>query len=388
MNKDSIVMNKDVYRKLQRHIDKMPIPYPATKSGVELKLLKHLFTPEEAEIGLCLSALAEPVEKIHKRYKKNILSIGEMETKLDVMVRKGAIRRRTNRAGIKKYGKLPLAIGMFEAQVNQITKEYADDFFTYEKEGFTDAVLGTETNQLRTIPVNVKIEPEYKVGNYDNITQIIKDSPGPFAVMNCVCRQARDSQGHSCKQTDIRETCILLERSVEFAMNIEAGRMISKDEVLKILSQAKKAGLVLEPENTQHPNFICCCCGCCCGVLTAAKHYDQPAKFLHSNFFAEVNESTCDGCWKCIDRCQMDAIDKKDVSSDTKGHAEINLDRCIGCGLCVPTCKPKAMKLIKKEHETIPPENDKELYKKIMLERFGVIGSLKIAGKAMLGMKI
>ena len=78
----------------------------------------------------------------------------------------------------------------------------------------------------------------------------------------------------------------------------------------------------------------------------------------------------------------MDAIDK------ITNHAEINLDRCIGCGLCIPTCKPKAVKLIKKEKETMPPENDKELYKKIMFERFGVLGTLKIAGKAMLGMKI
>ncbi len=381
-------MKQDIYRKLQQHIDKMPIPYPETKSGVELKLLKHLFTPEEAAIALCLSALAEPVEKIYKRVKKSALSIDEIEAMLDGLVRKGAIRRRTNREGIKKYGKLPLAIGMFEAQVDQITKEYADDFFAYEKEAYTDAVLGTETNQMRTIPVNVKIDPEYKVSNYDDITKIIENSPGPFAVMNCVCRQARDAQGHSCKQTDIRETCILLERSVEFATNLDAGRIITKKEVLKILTQAKKAGLVLEPENTQHPNFICCCCGCCCGVLTAAKHYDKPAEFLHSNFYAEINETACDGCWSCIDRCQMDAINKMDVNFGDASYAAINLDRCIGCGLCIPTCKPKAVKLIKKDVEIAPPENDKEMYKKIMFERFGVLGTLKIAGKAMLGMKI
>lgn len=32
----------DVYRKLQKHIDNMPIPFPATESGVEINLLKHL----------------------------------------------------------------------------------------------------------------------------------------------------------------------------------------------------------------------------------------------------------------------------------------------------------------------------------------------------------
>ena len=375
-------MKKDIYKQLQRHIDQLPIPFPATESGVELRLLKYLFSPLEAEIALCLSALPEPIEKIFKRLKNHELSIDGTEKILDKLVRKGAIRKRTNKEGKKKYGKMPLAIGMFEAQVNQITEEYATDFYAYEKEAFADKVIGNKTNQMRTIPINVKIDPEYKVGNYDDIKKIIESSSGPFAVMNCVCRQAREVQGNSCKQTNLRETCILIEDSVEFAMNLDAGRLISKKEVLTILKQAKKAGLVLEPENTQHPNFICCCCGCCCVVLTAAKHYDKPSEFLHSNFYAAIQVDRCDGCWKCIDRCQMDAIDK------VSNHTEINLDRCIGCGLCIPTCKPRAAQLFKKDTETIPPKNDMDMYKKIMLERFGVVGTLKIAGKAMLGMKI
>ena len=41
-----------VYRKLQKYLDRMPISYPETESGVEIRILKHLFTPEEAEIAL------------------------------------------------------------------------------------------------------------------------------------------------------------------------------------------------------------------------------------------------------------------------------------------------------------------------------------------------
>jgi len=32
----------DIYRILQQHLDRMPIGFPPTKSGVELRLLKHL----------------------------------------------------------------------------------------------------------------------------------------------------------------------------------------------------------------------------------------------------------------------------------------------------------------------------------------------------------
>jgi hypothetical protein len=32
----------DVYRRLQRHLDELPVGYPATASGVELRILKRL----------------------------------------------------------------------------------------------------------------------------------------------------------------------------------------------------------------------------------------------------------------------------------------------------------------------------------------------------------
>ena len=57
----------DVYRRLQKHIDNMPVGFPATESGVELRILKRLFTPEEAEVGLLLSAVPEDLERIHRR---------------------------------------------------------------------------------------------------------------------------------------------------------------------------------------------------------------------------------------------------------------------------------------------------------------------------------
>ena len=58
---------EDVYRRLQKHIDNMPVGFPATESGVELRLLEHLFSPEEAEMALHLSALPESLDKIFSR---------------------------------------------------------------------------------------------------------------------------------------------------------------------------------------------------------------------------------------------------------------------------------------------------------------------------------
>jgi electron transport complex protein RnfB len=375
-------MENDVYRRLQKHLDQHPIPYPATKTGSEIKLLKALFNEKEAIIALQLSVLPEKLSKIHKRLK--LMPIDVLEKQLYHMYKKGLIMRKKDHKnpGSYRYSKAPLAIGMFEFQVDKVTKEVAENFFDYEKEGFADVIIGNKTNQMRTIPLNIKIDPEFHVSNYDHITEIIKNSPGPFAVMNCICRQARDTMGDPCKKSELRQTCIILEDAVKFMLDITEGVEITKEETLALITQAKKAGFVLQPENSQQPHFICCCCGCCCGVLNAAKLYDQPAKYLHSNYYAEVNAEKCGLCETCLERCPMDALDR------VNHHMEINLDRCIGCGACVPTCKDKAIRLIQKENQTTPPTTDKDMYKKILVERYGLGGTIKFMAKAMLGQKI
>ena len=69
-------MEANIYRQLQKHLDKMPVPFPETESGVEISLLKRLFNEEEAWIALQLSALPESVDKIHGRFKDGDISRG------------------------------------------------------------------------------------------------------------------------------------------------------------------------------------------------------------------------------------------------------------------------------------------------------------------------
>ena len=59
--------NFDIYRELQQHLDKMPIGYPSTESGIELKILKHLFSPEEAKIATKLQFQPEPLKNIYRK---------------------------------------------------------------------------------------------------------------------------------------------------------------------------------------------------------------------------------------------------------------------------------------------------------------------------------
>ena len=43
-------MTMDIYKQLADHLDQLPGGYPPTESGVELRILRRLFTPQQAEL--------------------------------------------------------------------------------------------------------------------------------------------------------------------------------------------------------------------------------------------------------------------------------------------------------------------------------------------------
>jgi Pyruvate/2-oxoacid:ferredoxin oxidoreductase delta subunit len=159
-------------------------------------------------------------------------------------------------------------------------------------------------------------------------------------------------------------------------------RFISLEEMLELLSAADQEGLVLQPENTKNPLFVCCCCGCCCNVLTSARQFPRPAEYFSSNFCAKVDGDACNACEACVARCQMNAILMVD------GNAQVDSTRCIGCSLCVTTCPSHAIRLQKKDTARVPPDNTKALYVQLLQERYGPAGMAKLAARKMLGMKI
>src|SRR5512137_2990373 len=88
----------DIYRQLQRHLDKLPVGYPPTESGVEIRILKHLFTPEEAALATHLSLVPEPLSRILARLEGEAnLTLLELEESLDRMFRKGTVLTRSER---------------------------------------------------------------------------------------------------------------------------------------------------------------------------------------------------------------------------------------------------------------------------------------------------
>ena len=120
-------MSSDVYERLAAKLDELPSGFPSTESGVELKILQKIFTPEEAELTLQMSPEPETIDVIAERFGK---PEPEMQAILDDMMRKGHIGSAVI-AGQWMYKMIPFVIGIYEYQLNRIDKELAVLFEEY-----------------------------------------------------------------------------------------------------------------------------------------------------------------------------------------------------------------------------------------------------------------
>jgi ferredoxin len=355
-----------VYRELQEHLDKMPIGFPRAESGSDLKLLKLLFTPEEAKIATYLKfgwyRDIESLDQIYTRVKSTGISLQELEKILDKMAKKGTIL--SKKEGDKKYfANAALIIGIYEFQVDKLSEEFLEALNAYLGEIWGKKANPTEYEQMRYIPVEVDIEPEHNIAQYDNVKKLIEDCEGPFVKVNCVCRQTMDLLGDPCKITNYRDNCLGFGDMAQMYIDQGYGVEISKDETLQILKRNQKEGLILRPNNAQKLDFICSCCYCCDGSISSLREMNEPGNYVISNYYSKIDSELCNGCGSCVDRCQIKAITLIDDKSS------IDRKRCIGCGNCISICPSEAITLHKKERESIPPLTMDDLYNLILDEK-------------------
>lgn len=347
----------DLYVRLQKHMDSMPVGYPATRSGVELRLLERLFTAEQARIALELDYRFQTAEEIHPRLQ-NGMSLSALEAELETMVDSGVAFSK-DRDGMRLYANLPLVVGMLELQTKRLTPELLRDTHQYFEEGYAGAYLRTAKPQMRVIPVEKSITAKHRIGVYDELRRLIEGAGDRIRIGECMCRKVAGMAGRSCSVTSRRETCMAFRDFADMLGRTGWGRAISREEALQIASQNEADGLVLQPANEQEARFVCSCCGDCCGILMMAKAMPRPADVVATNFYGQLDPTLCTGCGICVERCQMGALT---VNGDA---AILNRDRCIGCGLCVPTCPADAIALVRKEQELVPPQDMESLYEAI-----------------------
>ena len=328
-------MAKNVYERLAQHLDRLPGGFPPSPNGVELRLLKRLFTPKEARLAVHLTLNREEARIIAHRAK---LVLGEAEQRLREMARKGLIFSIETEGAPAFYQAVPWVVGIYEFQVNNPDGSFFRDYDEYLRTR-SKASRPQPTPQMRTIPIARSIEPHLEALPYERAEDLVKTHK-KFAVAPCICRRKAEKIGVSCDAP--KETCLIFGEWADYYVRNGIGRSIDQSEVLEILTIADKANLVLQPSNSREMVVMCCCCGCCCAILTRLKSHPRPSEIVASPFRVRHASEGCESCGTCVDRCQMDALI---FEGD---RVVLNSHRCIGCGLCVSTCPTGSLTLVRK----------------------------------------
>lgn len=337
-------MDEELYQKLAQHLDNLPGGFPPTESGVELRILRRLFSSEETELALHLTLIPEEPRVIARRAK---LSREDAVQRLEQMAAKGLIFRFQPVGKPPRYQALQYVIGIWEFHLNDLDTELIRDMGEYLP---TLSKEAWKLPQLRTVPVGRSITARMEILPHEKAEELVRGQK-KFAVAPCICRREQKMIGKGCEKPE--ETCLVFGIAADYYERNGLGRVIDLQETLDILRMVDEQGLVLQPSNTQQILNICCCCGDCCGVLRTLKTFPKPASLVASPFVASLNVETCEGCGLCVERCQMEALSLENEK------AILDIDRCIGCGLCASTCPTNSLTLIRKpasEQPVVPKD--------------------------------
>jgi len=348
-------MKKDVYERLREFLDAMPGGFPATENGVEIKILKKLYTPEEAELAMKLTITPETASEIAGRIGEDKASLSD---KLEDMAQNGLIYR-VHKGGEKCYQAFQFLVGIYEFQLKNLDPEFCRLFEEYLPY-YAMAMAAFETKQMRTIPIGSAVTMTSGVAPYNSVRELIRDKE-VTAVAQCICKKEQGLLGHACKYP--QEVCLLFGDFARYYLDNGMARQIDLSETFRILDMAEKSGLVLKPNNAQHIDALCCCCPCCCPGLKLPKLFERPADLMSSDYMSTIDPERCTSCEACVERCPRNAVRLNENS------AEISDGRCIGCGVCIPTCPGEAISLTARPGMKPPPVDFMEALQRLKAER-------------------
>jgi H+/Na+-translocating ferredoxin:NAD+ oxidoreductase subunit B len=343
------VMDEEIYRKLARVLDTLPNGFPATESGVEIQLLKNIFTPEQADLFCDLRLSFETPEQIAERTGRPLEGL---EGKLKVMRNAGQLFA-IDFGGVWIFKMLPWVFGIYEFQNARMDRSFAELNEGY-REIYGRQFFSKSPQLMQVLPIEKEIPVYQEALSYQKVSTLIEQSQS-FLVNDCVCKKERGLLGHPCDRP--LQVCLALAPVPGVFDKSPQGRVLDKEEAYDLLKKTEEWGLVHLTANMQGGHFyICNCCSCCCGVLNAINKMGIPAsKVINSHYYAKIEPEKCLQCGICADeRCQVKAI------AEEEKVYRIDPEKCIGCGLCISTCSGQAIQLLHKERDQIvtPPINE------------------------------
>lgn len=354
----------EVFRALARRLDKNPVGAPLNE--VLMRILQIMYTTKEAEIGSQFPLGFVTLDKL-----SGLTGLPEsvLAAHLDRMSRKGLVID-IPRKGKTLYSLTPLVIGFFEYTFMRVTgdlplKELAELFEAYHHQhGVPEEFFGADTKIFQTwayestMPSDVITE----VLDYEKASAMIRYA-GKGSLTMCYCRHQALHRGTACN-APVNDVCTSLGAASEWLIRKGFARPATADELLRVLDETEKLGLIHLADNVRNnPAFICHCCGCCCGALRSINEHGVNA-VQPSNFIARVDSAKCTGCALCAEKCHINSL-----AIPRDGQPEVDAEACLGCGVCVRACPTQAITLTRRSLLHVPPRDKTEQLLSIAREK-------------------
>lgn len=334
---------QDPFVALREFLDRFPLGFPATDSGIEMEILKRLFSEEEARAAVLLTPFPEPAPAIAVRAGRDPRTLAVL---LEAMSYRGLVFRSV-RGGEVRYNAAPFMIGIYEYSVGRLDPGLASLYARYYELAYQKEMGASNIPGFKAVPVDEAVAHDLTALPCRAIEEEIR-SARKIAVAECICRKEARLTGHGCAHE--LETCLSFGVAAEYYIANGIGREIGAGEALAILRRADEAGLVHASSNVKHLSNICNCCPCCCASMKGmtCRGHDRE-KYFNPVYEPVVSAPDCTACGTCRDRCPVSAITMADAPS-------FDRDRCLGCGLCATACPARALSMIPRQDGSRPYE--------------------------------
>jgi ferredoxin len=358
------VAEKNAYHRLGEKIDNLTVRAPWNESFH--KMLKELYTPEEADIVATMPYTLSSVERIAKVTKVEKARLGNI---LDKLCKKGLVMDIWNEENNQyHYMPSPIIIGIFEFTMmrrgdNLNTKEWARLFHEYMAgDGVFYAANSAHEEQIsimRVIPIEETIKPDEHIEfwDYEKASSFIETAKR-LAIGFCSCRKEKYHTDENTCNAPL-DSCSVFDMGADMLIRNNMAREVSKSEMLENFARSREMGLALCSYNIKKPFSICHCCKCCCNYLTAVSKFGYINFINTSNFISRIDESLCKGCGTCVDVCPVNAmslVSANEPKNKKKKKSRVNNELCAGCGVCALRCPTSAIKMINRDSRVIRPE--------------------------------
>ena len=216
----NIKISEDIYEKLADALDALPAGFTRTPSKLEIKLIKLVFSPEEALVASTLSRELETAAEIAERVG---MSEEEVTVLLESMIPRRMVKADTlaletgvkglgkveakpgesKEVKVKKYRLFPFLVGWYESFLQETrpsTKEFAEIFEQYVIEGGGEKIFAPRPGSQGVIPMRGSLKPEWLKKEPHNDIEAHFQRHERFLVIDCVCKKEKAAlHGHSCE---------------------------------------------------------------------------------------------------------------------------------------------------------------------------------------------